>query len=182
MLTVNTVAEILGFVTIALSVMIAVWKITHPIIYAIVRLPRIEMRVETLAAKVDLTFRLSGRAIYVCRPDGFNVYSSDALALMFGTTPDKMRGAGWAEAIIAEDRQRAVEWWIRCVQTHAPYRDEYTIEVNGKRTRIITEAYRHENIEGNIVLYVGSVRESGTDIRGGSLQQMANGAGEVAQE
>jgi PAS domain S-box-containing protein len=157
MQTVSSVAEILGFLTLAASILIGIWKISNPTIHAIIRLPQIAQRVEILAAKVDMIYRMYGKAVYVCRPDGYNVYVSPELAVLFGSTPERMRGSGWAESIVPEDRHSAVDRWIRCIETHAPYSDSYTISVGGVRKKIKTEAFRHTNIEGDIVFYVGYV-------------------------
>lgn len=117
------------------------------------------LRVDALTAKVVLLINMRGDAVYVCRPDGYNVWASEALCRLFGMSKDAMAGNGWATAIIEEDRVRAVTRWKDCVKTRTPYSDTYTIMVNGSRKTVETKAYEYVNELDEVVLYVGCVVE-----------------------
>jgi len=124
------------------------WRFIRP------RLPyyQINDRVERLAGKVHMLINLRGDAIYVCRPDGCNVWVSDALAHMFHSTPDAMHGNGWASAIVHTDQQRCVNRWLEAVHTRSPYRDEYRL-ITGEHIR--TEAFAHIDETGELIFYIG---------------------------
>lgn len=124
------------------------WRIIRP------RLPyhRMNDRIERLAGKLHMLINLRGDAIYVCRPDGFNVWVSDALARMFHSTPEAMRGNGWASSIVHTDQQRSVNRWLEAVRTRSPYRDEYRLST-GEHIR--TEAFAHINETGELIFYIG---------------------------
>ena len=70
-----------------------------------------------------------------------------------------MLGNGWASTIDHTDRQRCITKWNDCVATHTPYSDIYTIVINGQKKHIETHAFSHSNEEGNILFYVGYVKE-----------------------
>ena len=124
------------------------WKQKRPLF-------KVKLDIERLKAKFHLLIALRGDAVYACDPEGNNIWVSDALAKLFGLSSEQMRQNGWASAIEFGDQHRAVDKWKHAVETKSPYRDQYIIVANGKRRLIETEAFRHENEHGDIVIYVG---------------------------
>lgn len=116
------------------------------------------VRVERLAAKITRVIDLHQDAIYVCLPNGYCVWASNALGEMFGLSCEQMEGNGWASAIDHRERSAAVMKWRDAVLNDTPYRDEYTVVVGGERQRVETEAKAHKDANGKVLFYVGSCR------------------------
>lgn len=156
----DIIAQVIGYLATIGGACWAVWRFADRVLTRFFNdrpLARLAQRVERLAAKIHLIINLHGDAIYVCEPDGSNVWVSYALAELFGLSPAQMLGNGWASAIDHTERQQAVQRWIESVSSGTPYQDEYTILVRGGRRRVRTQAFRHVNEDGDVVLYVGYV-------------------------
>jgi PAS domain S-box-containing protein len=70
-----------------------------------------------------------------------------------GQSYEQVKGAGWADALHPEDRQRTLATWSRALQTRSPYDTEY-------RVRHADGAYRHFAARGVPVLEPdGRIRE-----------------------
>lgn len=102
-----------------------------------------------------------GLSIYVCDPAGECDYVNDELCELFGLDRDDCKGFGWLEGIMPEDRKRVHEGWIFCVSHRIPYDCDYA--VTNKRTGITvevsTKAYPVTKISGEVLCYVGTVKE-----------------------
>lgn len=166
----DRMAVAIGALTVILGGLWGVWKAARPrltrwakdrILLSAENIERMQSSIEQVRAKTLAMVHIHGDAIYICTPDGSNVWVSDPLADMFDLTPDQMKGNGWAAHIIYEDRMREIQHWKECVATNSPYHARYAIEVEDKRKLIETEAWPHKNHEGEILFWVGYARERG---------------------
>jgi PAS domain-containing protein len=160
---IQTSAEIVGYLTVLVGALLAVWRFVLPLATHIKKWFAMPSRVDAIEllayrglAKTDYLIRDGQKAIYICTPDGHNIYVSDALAEMFDTTPEDMHGYGWTKQIISKDRANELDKWKACVANKAPYQTEYIIRVKGNIERLIkTQAVAVVSNEGSLLFYLG---------------------------
>jgi PAS domain S-box-containing protein len=113
---------------------------------------RVLERTEELGAKAELLLRLNtellGRnqeldaiihtapdIIFSRKADGSRDYISDRFYEFTGAPPGSANGFGWLDYVHPEDKQQAIDDWMRCVESGAKYEVEY-------RLRSIDGSYR----------------------------------------
>lgn len=107
--------------------------------------------------RLNIIENAAGLGIYICNSDGRCTYANKTLAKMFGLSQHDMLGNGWIANIV--DKQTAFNNWKFAVDNNTPYRDEYTIKVNGVITKYYTEAEPSLSEDGDVILgYVGIVK------------------------
>lgn len=166
----NQVAAAVGYMSAAGAAVWGILRTFRPYLLRVAEwlaksspsnIDRIDSQVEKVRAKTHLILNLHGDAVYQCTPDGANFFVSEPLAEMFGVDVDEMHGNGWAGRIVREDRMRELQHWRDCVDRNVPYRTKYTIEVNGARKLIETEARPYLNHEGRVLFWIGWARDCG---------------------
>lgn len=163
----NEGAKWAGYASAIGGMIYAIWKLLKPTRERVAkwlvipeRIDGIEMSSARALAKADYLINRFHEAIYICTPDGQNILSSDALADMFGMTPDEIMGYGWTKPILQEDRAIQLNHWRNCVATHAPYIATYKIKVGGVIKRIETSATAVKSDTGKLLFYLGEVKQS----------------------
>ena len=55
--------------------------------------------------------------IWVCAPDGRNIYASDSFLKLVGLTQEQCSNFGWGDVLHPEDAERTIAAWKECVRT-----------------------------------------------------------------
>ena len=55
--------------------------------------------------------------VWVCAPDGRNIYASDSFLRLVGMTQKECSDFGWGRVLHPEDAERTIALWKRCVRT-----------------------------------------------------------------
>jgi PAS domain-containing protein len=164
---ITDLSHLLAGVTVIVSAAFAVWKTLGVVwhktaeirrLYSLKHQRWLETGVARAMSKIDIVMRINNNAVYVCTPQGANVMVTEALAELFGLTPEEMAGNGWSAAIsCSSERTRAVNHWHECVKNRIPYDDEYEVEVRGQRFRVGTTAHAVVNSMSDVLFYTGWV-------------------------
>jgi PAS domain S-box-containing protein len=105
---------------------------------------RVSERTEELAGKAELLLRLNTQLvsknkeldaivhtapdiIFSRQADGARDYISDRFYDYTGAAPGSANGFGWLDYVHADDKQPAMEHWMRCVESGANYEAEYRL-------------------------------------------------------
>jgi PAS domain S-box-containing protein len=155
---------------------------------------RVLERTEELARKAELQLRLNAEllgknqeldAIIHTAPDiifsrkanGSRDYISDRFYDFTGAPPGSANGFGWLDYLHPEDKQKAIEDWMRCVESGAKYEVEYRLRSTDGSYRWFRARALPIRDEGKIVKWYGtcsdihdsklleqSIRDSATEL------------------
>jgi PAS domain S-box-containing protein len=77
--------------------------------------------------ELDAIIHTAPDMIFSRQADGTRNYISDRFYEYTGALPGSANGHGWVDYIYPEDRQAAIAYWERCVETGANYEAEYRL-------------------------------------------------------
>jgi PAS domain S-box-containing protein len=63
--------------------------------------------------------------IWVCAPDGRNIYASDSFLKLVGLTQEQCSNFGWGDVLHPEDAERTIAAWKECVRTEGTWDIEH---------------------------------------------------------
>jgi PAS domain S-box-containing protein len=135
---------------------------------------RVAERTEELTSKAELLLRLNTELvsknqeldaivhtapdiIFSRRADGSRDYISDRFYDYTGAPPGSASGFGWLEYLQAEDKEKAMAHWMRCVESGANYEVEYRLRSADNSYRWFrARAVPIRDDEGKIVKWYGT--------------------------
>jgi PAS domain S-box-containing protein len=65
--------------------------------------------------------------MWMCAPDGRNIYNSESLLKLVGKTQKEMADYGWADFVHPEDRVKTLAAWEKCVRSQQRWEMEYRV-------------------------------------------------------
>lgn len=78
-------------------------------------------RYEDAMKKSEALYRAIGESIeygvWVCEPDGRNIYASESFLKMVGLTQEQCSDFGWGDVLHPDDAETTIAAWKKCVQT-----------------------------------------------------------------
>jgi len=134
---------------------------------------RVHERTEELARKAELLLRLNtelvGRnqeldaiihtapdIIFSRKADGSRDYISDRFYDFTGALPGSANGFGWLDYVYPEDTQKAMDDWMRCVESGANYEVEYRLRSKDGSYRWFRARALPIRDDGKIVKWYGT--------------------------
>jgi PAS domain S-box-containing protein len=134
---------------------------------------RVHERTEELARKAELLLRLNteliGRnqeldaiihtapdIIFSRKADGSRDYISDRFYDFTGALPGSANGFGWLDYVHPEDKHKAMEDWMRCVESGANYEVEYRLRSGDGSYRWFRARALPIRDDGKIVKWYGT--------------------------
>jgi PAS domain S-box-containing protein len=94
--------------------------------------------------------------VWVCDPDGRNIYASDSFLKLVGMTQQQCSDFGWGDVLHPDDRERTMAAWKECVRTGGQWDIEHRYRgVDGKYHPILARGVAVRNESGEIVSWVG---------------------------
>jgi PAS domain S-box-containing protein len=94
--------------------------------------------------------------VWVCAPDGRNIYASDSFLKMVGLTQQQCSDFGWGDVLHPEDSQRTIAAWKECVQTGGNWDIEHRFRgVDGKYHAVLARGVPVRNEKGEILSWAG---------------------------
>jgi PAS domain S-box-containing protein len=156
---------------------------------------RVSERTEELTRKAELLLHLNAELvrknqeldaivhtapdiIFSRRADGGRDYISDRFYDFTGAARGSASGFGWLDYIHADDKEQAVEHWMRCVESGANYEAEYRMRsADGAYRWFRARAVPIRDDEGKIVRWYGTC----SDIHDSKMleQSIRNNAAEL---
>lgn len=94
--------------------------------------------------------------IWICDPQGRNIYASESLLKLVGITQDQCKDFGWGEVLHPDDAEATIAAWKQCVQTGGPwYREHRYRGVDGKYHPILACGVPVRDEHGQIIQWAG---------------------------
>ncbi|MEO7317545.1 MAG: CheR family methyltransferase [Chthoniobacteraceae bacterium] len=93
--------------------------------------------------------------VWVCAPDGRNLYASDSFLKLVGLTQEQCSSL-WGEVLHPEDAERTIAAWQECVRTAGNWDMEHRFRgVDGKWHAVLARGVPVKNEHGEVVSWAG---------------------------
>ena len=94
--------------------------------------------------------------VWVCAPDGRNVYASETFLRLVGLTREQCADFGWRDVLHPDDAERTVLAWKECVRTEGTWDVEHRIRgVDGQWHPVLARGVPVRNDRGEIIYWAG---------------------------
>lgn len=118
------------------------------------------IRAEEALRNSERLYRAIGESIdygvWVCAPDGRNIYASDSFLRMVGQTQEECSNFGWADALHPDDAERTIAAWKECVRTQGNWDIEHRFRgMDGAWHHVLARGVPVRNERGEIVYWAG---------------------------
>jgi PAS domain S-box-containing protein len=117
-------------------------------------------RAEEALQKSEHLYRAIGESIdygvWVCEPDGRNVYASDSFLNLVGLTQEECSAFGWERVLHPDDVERTLSAWKECVRTEGAWDVEHRFKGrDGSWHPVLARGGPVRNDRGEIVAWAG---------------------------
>jgi PAS domain S-box-containing protein len=94
--------------------------------------------------------------VWVCDPDGRNIYNSESFLKMIGMTQQQCSDASWQEMLHPDDVERTMKAWEECVRSGASFDIEHRYHgADGQWHPILTRGVPVRDDQGKIISWAG---------------------------
>jgi PAS domain S-box-containing protein len=94
--------------------------------------------------------------VWVCAPDGKNIYASESFLKLVGITQQECSDFGWGNVLHPEDAERTIAAWQECVRTGGTWDIEHRfLGVDGRWHPILAQGVPVRDEAGEIVYWAG---------------------------
>jgi PAS domain S-box-containing protein len=94
--------------------------------------------------------------VWVCAPDGRNIYTSESFLQLVGMTQHECSNFGWAELLHPDDAERTVAAWKECVRNGGEWDVEHRfLGVDGEWHPVLARGVPVRNERGEITAWAG---------------------------
>ncbi len=94
--------------------------------------------------------------VWVCAPDGRNIYASESFLKMVGMTQEQCSNFGWGDVLHPDDAERTLEAWRECVRTGGTWDIEHRFRgVDGRWHPVLARGLPVKNEHGDIIYWAG---------------------------
>jgi PAS domain S-box-containing protein len=94
--------------------------------------------------------------VWVCAPDGKNIYASESFLRLVGLTQQQCSDFGWGDVLHPDDAERTIAAWKECVRTGGAWDIEHRFRgVDGKWHPILARGVPVRNERGEITSWAG---------------------------
>lgn len=94
--------------------------------------------------------------VWVCAPDGRNIYASESFLKMVGQTQEECSNFGWGEVLHPDDAERTITAWKECVRTEGTWDIEHRFRgVDGNWHHVLARGVPVRNERGEITCWAG---------------------------
>lgn len=105
-------------------------------------------------------YRTIGEAIdygiWICDPDGRNIYASDSFLKLVGLTQEQCSDFGWGDVLHPDDAERTIAAWQECVRTEGAWDIEHRFRgQDGNWHDILARGLPVRNGRGEIICWSG---------------------------
>ncbi len=140
-------------------------------------------RMESALRDSERLYRAIGESIdygvWVCAPNGRNLYASESFLRLVGLTQEKCADFGWFAVLHPDDMERTLAAWMECVVTGSAWDIEHRMRgVDGEWHHVLARGVPVRNDKGEITYWAGinldidrlkqveqSLRDSEADLR-----------------
>lgn len=94
--------------------------------------------------------------IWVCAPDGRNIYASESFLKLVGMTQEQCSNFGWGDVLHPDDAERTIAAWKECVRTGGTWDSEHRfLGLDGNWHPILARGVPVRDEEGRIKCWAG---------------------------
>lgn len=94
--------------------------------------------------------------IWVCAPDGRNIYASDSFLRLVGITQQQCSDFGWGDTLHPDDAERTITAWKECVKNEGHWEIEHRFRgMDGQWHHILARGVPIRNDSGAITCWAG---------------------------
>ncbi|MCK7513937.1 MAG: PAS domain-containing protein [Desulfobacterales bacterium] len=94
--------------------------------------------------------------VWVCEPDGRNIYASDSFLKLVGLTQKQCSDFGWGDVLHPDDVEHTLSLWKECVRTEGVWDIEHRYRgADGQWHPILARGVPVRNDEGEIIYWAG---------------------------
>jgi PAS domain S-box-containing protein len=94
--------------------------------------------------------------VWVCEPDGRNIYASDSFLKMVGLTQDQCANFGWGDAMHPDDAEKTISAWRECVKVEGVWDIEHRfLGADGQVHYVLARGIPVRDDQGKIVSWAG---------------------------
>jgi PAS domain S-box-containing protein len=117
-------------------------------------------RAEEALRESEKMYRAIGESIdygvWVCDPDGRNIYASESFLKLVGLTQEQCSSFGWGAVLHPDDAERTITAWKECVRTEGRWDIEHRFRgVDGEWHPILARGVPVRDGQGRITSWVG---------------------------
>lgn len=117
-------------------------------------------RMEQALRDSERLYRAIGESIdfgvWVCDPDGRNIYASESFLKLVGLTQAECSNFGWGRALHPDDAERTIAAWRECVRAGGHWDIEHRfLGVDGRYHAVLARGGPVRNEAGEIVCWAG---------------------------
>jgi len=117
-------------------------------------------RAERALRESEALYRGIGESIdygvWVCTPDGGNMYASDSFLKMAGITQEQCSNFGWGNLLHPDDEEHTIAAWQECVRTGGKWDIEHRYHgADGQWHHVLTRGLPVKNDQGEIFCWAG---------------------------
>ncbi|TWJ18366.1 PAS domain-containing protein [Geobacter argillaceus] len=117
-------------------------------------------RVEDALRKSEALYRAIGESIeygvWVCAPDGRNIYASDSFLKMVGITRQQCSDFGWGDVLHPDDAEQTISKWKECVASGGAWDIEHRFRgVDGIWHHVLARGVPVRDEQGEILCWAG---------------------------
>jgi PAS domain S-box-containing protein len=117
-------------------------------------------RIEAALYESEQLYRAIGESIdfgvWVCAPDGRNIYASQSFLKLVGLTQEQCSNFGWGDVLHPEDAERTIAAWKECIQTEGTWDIEHRFRgVDGCWHPILARGVPVRDERGRIKCWAG---------------------------
>ena len=121
---------------------------------------RERIRAEEALRESERLYRAIGESIdygvWVCAPDGRNIYASESFLRMVGLTQEECSNFGWGNVLHFDDAERTIEAWKECVRTEGTWDIEHRFRgVDGQWHAVLARGVPVRNDRNEIICWAG---------------------------
>jgi PAS domain S-box-containing protein len=94
--------------------------------------------------------------IWICDPDGRNIYASESFLNLVGITQEQCSNFGWSDVLHPDDAERTIAAWKECVRTGRIWDIEHRFRgVDGQWHPILARGIPVRNEQGEVTCWAG---------------------------
>jgi PAS domain S-box-containing protein len=117
-------------------------------------------KTEEALKRSEQLYRAIGESInfgvWVCEPDGRNIYTSESFLKLVGITQKECSDFGWGNVLHPDDAAKTIALWKECVKTGGNWNIEHRFKgVDGKWHPILARGIPIRDEQGNITAWAG---------------------------
>ncbi|HOW68610.1 MAG TPA: PAS domain-containing protein [Candidatus Paceibacterota bacterium] len=118
------------------------------------------VKAQTALRHSERIYRAIGESIdygiWICEPDGRNIYASESFLSLVGITQEQCSNFGWGDVLHPDDAEKTIASWKECVRTGGIWDVEHRFRgVDGEYHSILARGVPVKDERGEVICWAG---------------------------